>query len=144
MWYFSNEKNKTNAQTLSLFWFPSLFQSMEVIRPKLDDLFYSTGNKKTTPDCPISVMPYYVPTATFHSYETAMTSACSEFTAVQRLPFFAEKFGPKYTEWSTTAREQLPGHHLEVSDWPAPAPSLPSSRSTFSQMYKVRYWELVV
>ena len=88
---------------------------MTRIRPKLEPLFYFTGTKKTTPDCSVAVQPWFSPVASYHIYMPAVTSKCSLANSFQGLPFFMEKFGPRYTEWTTTAHEQMPGHHLEVS-----------------------------
>ena len=81
------------------------------LKPKLDPLFYDSAPKKTTPSCGISVKGEYNPEICFHGYEINMGCKVS---AYQTLPFFMNNFGPKYTEYTTTSHEQLPGHHLEV------------------------------
>ena len=108
----------TNAMSAYLC-FP--VQSMAIIRPKLDEVFYFEGSKQSSPNCGITIAPYYIPSGSYHLYTTAMTHECSEHTASQLLPFFVPRFGPKYTEWTVTGHEQLPGHHLEVSNYNIPA-----------------------
>lgn len=85
------------------------------IQPLLDTLFYTSGAKTTIPKCPIECKGLYHPYANFHSY-TPGSKDCKT-KATQRLPFFQERFGPKWTEFTTTAHEQLPGHHLEVQSF---------------------------
>ncbi|KAJ7377642.1 hypothetical protein OS493_027719 [Desmophyllum pertusum] len=89
---------------------------MNLIRPKLSKLFYSNGPKQTLPDCGIAVVPWYHSEAVFHSYSDSKTASC-KVPSLQMLPFFVDNFGPKYTEWTTTAHEQSPGHHLEVRSY---------------------------
>ena len=88
-------------------------QTMNLIRPKLSRLFYDSGQKKTLPDCGIQVVPWYHSEAVFQSYRESKGVNCKA-PSLQMLPFFVDNFGPTYTEWTTSAHEQLPGHHLEV------------------------------
>ena len=90
-----------------------LTQVANLLRPKLEPLFYFSPPKKTTPSCGVSVRGEYNPEICFHGYEVSLFD-CKEL-AYQTLPFFMDDFGPKYTEYTTTSHEQLPGHHLEVS-----------------------------
>lgn len=85
------------------------------IRPILDPLFYADGAKRTIPSCPMDVVPFYNPYTSFHAYHPG--SKDCKVKATQALPFFLDKFGPKWTEYTTTAHEQLPGHHLEVQSF---------------------------
>jgi len=82
------------------------------IAPVIKPLFYETGAKKTVPACPVDCVAWFQPYASFHSYNPGDKDC--EPKATQELPFFVDKFGPKWTEFTTTAHEQLPGHHLEV------------------------------
>ena len=81
----------------------------QVLTPKIKNLFYDSNSKKTTPSCGISVKGDYKPGVCFHGYEIGCPAS-------QTLPFFMNDFGPKYTEFTTTSHEQLPGHHLEVRE----------------------------
>jgi len=92
-------------------WINSTKHVASFLKPKLDPLFYDSAPKKTTPSCGISVKGEYNPEICFHGYEINMGCKVS---AYQTLPFFMNNFGPKYTEYTTTSHEQLPGHHLEV------------------------------
>lgn len=83
------------------------------IAPVIKPLFYETGTKKTVPACPIDCVAWFHPYVSFHSYNPGDKDCDPK--ATQELPFFVENFGPKWTEFTTTAHEQLPGHHLEVS-----------------------------
>lgn len=87
---------------------------MNLIRPKLSKLFYPSGPQQTIPECPIMVAPWYHSEAVFHSYTESKDISCAANPSLQLLPFFVDNYGPRYTEWTTTAHEQLPGHHLEV------------------------------
>ncbi len=93
-----------------------LTQVAKLLKPKLKSLFYDSPPKKTMPSCGISVKGEYNPEICFHGYE--VNYGC-KVSAYQTLPFFMDNFGPRYTEYTTTSHEQLPGHHLEVSeeDW---------------------------
>ena len=82
------------------------------IGPVYKPLFYRSGPKNTVPVCPVDVISWFHPHVRFHGY--APGSKDCKVNATQGLPFFADNFGPKWTEFTTTAHEQLPGHHLEV------------------------------
>ena len=83
------------------------------IAPVIKPLFYETGAKKTVPICPMDCVAWFHPYVSVHSYNPGDKSC--KIKATQALPFFVDNFGPKWTEFTTTAHEQLPGHHLEVS-----------------------------
>lgn len=90
------------------------WQEMKQIRPKMTPLFSGIGPMKTIPDSAIKVVPWYHLEAVFHQYVESNSASC-QTPSLHMLPFFIDNFGPKYTEWTTTAHEQLPGHHLEVT-----------------------------
>ena len=90
----------------------SFLQTLDIIRPYLSSLFHENGAKKTVPVCPVAVVPWFHPYSSFHSYSIG-DKDCNVI-ATQGLPFFLERYGPKWTEYTTTGHEQLPGHHLEV------------------------------
>lgn len=93
-------------------WINSTEHVAKLLRPKLEPLFYFSPPKKTTPSSGISVKGEYNPEICFHGYEVSMPDFM--VPAYHTLPFFMDDFGPKYTEYTTTSHEQLPGHHLEV------------------------------
>lgn len=95
-------------------WINYTKETASFIKPKIKPLFYGSTSKKTIPNCGISVKGEYNPTVCFHGYEETVDCQVSAF---QTLPFFMNNFGPKYTEYTTTSHEQLPGHHLEVQGY---------------------------
>ena len=73
-------------------------------------LFYSTGRKRTLPNCSVEVIPDFNPSVSYHHY-----APCTIAKAIHYLPFFIDNYGPRYAEWTTTAHETIPGHHVEVN-----------------------------
>ena len=55
--------------------------------------------------------PHYNPSngAQFFDRSDAQCSRTTKFG----LPFFLEKYGPKFQEWSVTGHEARPGHHTQ-------------------------------
>lgn len=104
-----NSRFRTCAELISCYIY---LQVASLLKPNIDPLFYNSKPKKTTPNCGISVKGEYNPEVCFHGYEVNLDCKIS---AYHTLPFFMDNFGPKYTEYTTTSHEQLPGHHLEVS-----------------------------
>lgn len=84
------------------------------VKPVIDTLFYSSGRKKTVPACSLEVTADFHPFVSYHAYGVGSKDCTSK--SKQYLPFFMDKFGPKWTEYTTTAHEQLPGHQLEVGE----------------------------
>jgi len=74
---------------------------MAMIHPLLSDFFHFTGDKVSVPNCPIEIRPHFNPTFTNLFYEPSA------------LPFFWEKYGPKFQEWSITGHEARPGHNFQ-------------------------------
>lgn len=75
-------------------------------------MFYFSGPKHTTPNCPIEMAPDFNPSAAAN-YEEAGKEC--KVNARYNIVFFTERPGPKYEEWSTSAHEGRPGHHTQVS-----------------------------
>ncbi|XP_001640303.2 uncharacterized protein LOC5520476 [Nematostella vectensis] len=88
-------------------WKSSAGHIYQSLRSKIPSLFYTSGSKKTTPTYTVTVVPDFNPTSSYHSYNSRK----------HRLPFFMDDFGPIFAEWSTTAHETEPGHHLEVDGY---------------------------
>ena len=86
---------------------------MSMLDPKTVKMFYFTGNKHTTPNCPVEMRPNFNPSSGAQSYQRS-TSTCSR-TAKYNIPFFLDRPGPKYEEWSVNAHEARPGHHTQVN-----------------------------
>lgn len=97
-------------------WIENTVETMKNnIGPVYKPLFYRSGPKNTVPVCPVDVISWFHPHVRFHGYVPG--SKDCKVKATQGLPFFADNFGPKWTEFTTTAHEQLPGHHLEVHSY---------------------------
>ncbi|XP_078384992.1 uncharacterized protein LOC144667449 [Oculina patagonica] len=97
-------------------WINNTFQTAKNnIEPVIKPLFYYSGAKKTVPDCGIDCIAWFHPYASYHLYSPGNKNCTIK--ASQGLPFFVDTFGPKWTEFTTTAHEQLPGHHLEVQSF---------------------------
>ena len=85
---------------------------MSMLDPKTFDMFYFTGSKHTTPNCPIDLKPDLNPSSGAQSYEGSDVD-CSR-NALYNIPFFLENLGPRFSEWSVNAHEARPGHHTQV------------------------------
>lgn len=83
-----------------------------MINPMLNDYFYFTGEKKTVPNCPIALKVIYSPLETTISH-LASDAKCSHPTELG-LPFFLDKYGPRYQEWSIIGHEARPGHSFQL------------------------------
>ena len=84
---------------------------MAMIQPKLHKVLHATGKYASTPRCPVRVSYTYNPStegAIYHHSED-----CTEPSKL-KLPFFLEKYGPKYEDWSLDGHEVRPGHHVNV------------------------------
>ena len=75
-------------------------------------MFHFNGPKQTTPSCPIDLAPDFNPSAAPNYRDGGKD--CKE-NAKYNIPFFVERPGPKYEEWSTNAHEGRPGHHTQVN-----------------------------
>ncbi|XP_031554857.1 uncharacterized protein LOC116291787 [Actinia tenebrosa] len=97
-------------------WFKIAREGMNHIEPLLTDLFYHLpGPKKTTPSCPVDVSISFDPSAGVQSYHRSQSWCPSP--AQYNLPFFVDRMGPKYAEWSVSAHEARPGHHLQLQGY---------------------------
>lgn len=83
-----------------------------MLDPKTSQMFYFTGKKHTAPNCPVELEPNFNPSAGVPSYYGS-DRACSR-TSKYRIPFFLERPGPRYMQWSVNAHEARPGHHTQV------------------------------
>lgn len=88
-------------------WMETVRSTMTFLRGKLLKLFYFNGDRRTIPTCPdepvISFSPY-VGVAT----HTPSVGDCRR-TARYNLPFFVDRMGCKYMEWTTAVHEAVPG-----------------------------------
>ncbi|KAK3717884.1 hypothetical protein QZH41_014888, partial [Actinostola sp. cb2023] len=93
-------------------WFKEARKVMSMLDPKIVNMFYFTGAKHTTPNCPIDLRPDLNPSSGAQSYEQSNIQCA--YSAIYNIPFFLERMGPRYSEWSVNAHEARPGHHLQV------------------------------
>lgn len=85
---------------------------MSLLYPKIVDMFYFTGDKHSTANCPIDLKPDFNPSNAAQSYQRSDPMCLT--TAYYNIPFFLSKLGPKSSEWTIGAHEARPGHHLQV------------------------------
>ena len=102
-------------------------------------MFYFSGPKHTTPNCPIDFAPDFNP-STSASYGSAGKD-CKQ-NAHCYIPFFLERPGPKYEEWSTSAHEGRPGHHTQVSRDDKPSVLSGSYNSNNRAIDRIQKWRL--
>ena len=89
-----------------------LLQVMSLLAPKTINMFHFTGDKATTPTCPIEMDLNLNPASSVQSYEKS-DAECTK-TAKYKLPFFKANYGPKYEEWSVNVYMARPGRHTQV------------------------------
>lgn len=87
-------------------------QVMSMLDPHTVNMFHFTGPKYTTPNCPVDMAPNFNPSSGAQSYHRS-TKDCSD-NSYYNIPFFLDRPGPKYEEWSVNAHEARPGHHTQV------------------------------
>ncbi|KAJ7385376.1 hypothetical protein OS493_016456 [Desmophyllum pertusum] len=94
-------------------WMAESRKVMSLLSPKTIPMFYFTGDKATTPICPIDMRPNLNPSSGAQSYSNS-NKDCTK-SARYFLPFFLENLGPRFSEWSVNAHEARPGHHTQVN-----------------------------
>ena len=85
-----------------------------MLDPETTDMFHFSGPKYTTPNCPVDMAPNFNPSSGAQSYSRS-TKYCTR-NSQYRIPFFLDRPGPLYEEWSVNAHEARPGHHTQVED----------------------------
>ncbi len=85
---------------------------MAKLDPKTVDMFYFTGDKHTTPNCPVLLRPNFNPSSGAQSYQSSGPQCSSN--CAYNIPFFLKNLGPKFSEYSVNAHEARPGHHTQV------------------------------
>ena len=85
-----------------------------MLEGKIGGLFHNRADnpKRTSPVCGVDLSPDFNPSSAAASYVSSDTSCSSP--ATYYLPFFMDKPGPAYEEWTTNAHEARPGHHYQV------------------------------
>jgi len=93
-------------------WFSFAQMAMSMHDPNTVDFFYFTGEKKSTPSCPVKLRPDFNPSSGAQSYDNSDPN-CT-YPCFYNIPFFLEDLGPKFSEYSVNAHEARPGHHTQV------------------------------
>lgn len=93
-------------------WFKEARMVMSMLYPKIVDMFYFAGDKHSTPNCPINLTPDLNPSSGIQSYDGS-DSMCLKATRYN-IPFFLDRMGPKFSEWSINSHEARPGHHIQI------------------------------
>ena len=84
-----------------------------MLYPKITDMFYFAGDKHSTPNCPVELRPDLNPSSGIQSYDGS-DAMCTK-PAHYNIPFFLDRLGPRFSEWSINAHEARPGHHIQVT-----------------------------
>ena len=88
------------------------FKVMSMLYPKITDMFYFAGDKHSTPNCPVELRPDLNPSSGIQSYDGSDPMCLKP--AHYNIPFFLDRLGPKFSEWSINSHESRPGHHIQV------------------------------
>lgn len=84
-----------------------------MLERKIQNLFHNDEDnpKRTSPACGVQLGMHFNPSCAAALYRHS-DKTCSS-PATNYLPFFMDKPGPIYEEWSTNAHEARPGHHYQ-------------------------------
>ena len=93
-------------------WFRFAEMVLAKIEPKIYDMFHMTGEKATTPNCPLEMRGNFNPSIGSQSFRYSGMN-CSR-PAYYNIPFFLKRPGPKYNAFSVAGHEGRPGHHTQV------------------------------
>lgn len=93
-------------------WFAFAEMALSIIEPKTIDMFYLTGKKATTPNCPLKMRANFNPSVGSQSFKHS-DRFCTR-PAYYNLPFFLKRPGPRYNAFSVAGHEGRPGHHTQV------------------------------
>ncbi|XP_032229071.1 uncharacterized protein LOC5504845 [Nematostella vectensis] len=96
-------------------WFTYTRQIMAELDAKTVDQFHFSGRKHSTPNCPVKLDVDFNPSVAAQGY-TPSDEICSH-AAVYTIPFFLKKAGPRFEEWTVSAHETRPGHHLQAQGY---------------------------
>ena len=107
----------------------ALFQVMSMLYPKIVDMFYFAGEKHSTPNCPVELRPDLNPSSGIQSYDGS-DSMCLK-PSHYNIPFWLNRLGPKFSEWSINAHEARPGHHIQVNKYKVYHGQTASMRNVF-------------
>ena len=85
---------------------------MSIHDPNTVNFFYFSGERHSTPNCPVKLRPDFNPSSGAQSYDGS-DGNCTR-PCYYNIPFFLEYVGPKFSEYSVNAHEARPGHHTQV------------------------------
>ncbi|XP_031562253.1 uncharacterized protein LOC116298050 isoform X3 [Actinia tenebrosa] len=89
-----------------------LYKVMSLMDSKTVEMFYFTGSKHTTPNCPVDVIIQYSPQFLIEQYH-GIYPDCHSSSRVS-IPFHVRRLGPKYGKWTMIGHEARPGHHTQT------------------------------
>jgi len=95
-----------------LSWFDYVETTLATLHPKIRNFFYETGDRASTPNCPVRMVAKFNPSSGSQSYSGA-GSGCTR-PCYYQLPFYLTPPGPRYNAISVAAHEARPGHHTQV------------------------------
>ena len=95
-----------------LFCFVPYLAILSALAPKTNHMFHHTGNRQSTPNCPVLLVANFNPGTGSQSYSSS-GKKCDR-ASHYRLPFFLKDMGPRYNAISVAAHEARPGHHTQV------------------------------
>ena len=73
------------------------------------------GDKRTIPTCPDEPVINFAPSVGVATYTPSLGNC--RFIAKYKLPFFVDKMGSEFMDWTTAVHESIPGHHLQDASY---------------------------
>ena len=92
-------------------WIEIVRSTLTFMRAKILKLFHVVGERRTVPACPVEPVINFSPSAGVATYTPSLSNC--RFTGRYKLPFFVDKMGSEFMEWTITIHEGIPGHHLQ-------------------------------
>ena len=96
-------------------WIEVARSSLTLMRAKILKLFHFVGERRTVPTCPVEPVIRFSPSVGVATYTPSLGNC--RFTGKYNLPFFVDKMGAEFMEWTTTVHEGIPGHHLQHASY---------------------------
>ena len=113
--YTGAEKFCPQRYSTMMRWIEIARGTLTLIKTKILKLFHFTGEKRSIPTCPAEPDVNFSPSLGV-AVHTPSPSNC-RFTARYKLPFFVDKMGSEFMEWTTAVHESVPGHHLQDASY---------------------------
>ena len=113
--YTGAEKFCPQRYSTMMRWIEIARGTLTLIKTKILKLFHFTGEKRSIPTCPVEPDVNFSPSLGV-AVHTPSPSNC-RFTARYKLPFFVDKMGSEFMEWTTAVHESVPGHHLQDASY---------------------------